>query len=297
MKPAEGIPVFELFGETAELPDVLHCERIKDRASEHGWNISAHRHTRMSQVILIETGMANSVLDNETFVFECNTFLFIPANCVHSFSFSPDTEGLVITLPLDIVHSLGPLSKEAAASLTHPIKGSTTQELSSLTELFANAYQSISLFRAQLSVALAHAMLASIAAIGCESVAESADPQKWHLQQFDRLLTEHLAQGWKPCDYADALAISTGHLSRLCRASQGVSASVYIEIATMTEAARLLAFTQMPVANVGYKLGFADPSYFSRRFKNTRGITPTEYRNQFSDNTPPNIEINNDNRK
>lgn len=284
MKPAEGIPVFELFGETAELPDVVHCERIRDRAREHGWNISAHRHRRMSQLFLIESGQAHSILDNEAFVFKSNTFLYLPAHCVHSFTFAPDTEGFVITLPLEIVHSLAPPSQEAAHSLTQVIKGTTPSSLTTLIELFTSAYMDKNLLRTQLTVSLAHSILATIAAIGCDSKTQLDESHKSHIQQFDRLLNQHLHDGWRPSDYARSLSISTGHLSRLCRESQGVSASTYIEIATMSEAARLLAFTQMSVASVGYKLGFNDPSYFSRRFKSTRGTTPTEYRNQFLDN-------------
>ncbi len=284
MNRAEGIPVFELFGETAELPDVVHCERIRDRAREHGWKISAHRHRRMSQLILIETGQAHSILDNEAFVFESHTFLYLPPHCVHSFSFAPDTEGIVITLPLEIVRSLAPPSQEAAHSLTQVIKGTTPDSLSKLVKLFTTAYNNKNLLRTQLTVSLAHTILATIAAIGCDNAIQLDETHKSHLQQFDRLLNQHLQDGWKPSDYACALSISTGHLSRLCRESQGVSASTYIEIATMSEAARLLAFTQMSVANVGYKLGFNDPSYFSRRFKSTRGKTPSEYRNQFLDN-------------
>ena len=284
MEPAEGIPVFELFGETADLPDVVHCERIRDRAREHGWNISAHRHRRMSQLILIETGQANSILDNEAFAFEPHTFLYLPAQCVHSFSFAPDTEGIVITLPLEIVHSLAPPSQEATRSLTQIIKGATPASLATLIELFTNTYKNKDLLRTQLTVSLAHAILATVAAVGCDNSTQLDETHQSHLQHFDRLLTQHLNEGWRPSDYARALSISTGHLSRLCRATQGVSASTYIEIATMSEAARLLAFTQMSVANVGYKLGFSDPSYFSRRFKSTRGTTPSEYRNQFLDN-------------
>ena len=79
--------------------------------------------------------------------------------------------------------------------------------------------------------------------------------------------------------------MSTGHLGRLCRHALGMSTSAYIEATRMTEAARLLAFTQMPIAEVGYRLGFTDPSYFTRRFHKAREQTPTDYRDQFLDNS------------
>jgi len=60
-----------------------------------------------------------------------------------------------------------------------------------------------------------------------------------------------------------------------------LSASAYIEAHIIQEACRLLAFTQLSVAEVGYRLGFADPSYFSRRFRAVQQETPSVYRQRF----------------
>ncbi len=284
MSITSNIPVFELFGETSGFPDVLHCERIRDRASEHGWIISPHRHSRMSQLFLIEKGEADALLDTQALTFKADTFLYIPPHCVHSFSFAADTEGYVLTFPVDIIKSLGPVSQDAIQSLSNVIEGRTSQALKDLIHLFAQRYNHKGVFRSQVTIGLAHATLAIVAEVGHEPQSNSTDNKRGHIQQLDSLIAEHQARGWGAGDYAQALSISTGHLSRICRASQGVSASTYIESATMNEAARLLAFTQMSVADVGYKLGFADPSYFSRRFKTVRAQTPSQYRLQFLDN-------------
>ncbi|WP_239017514.1 AraC family transcriptional regulator [Paenirhodobacter huangdaonensis] len=36
------------------------------------------------------------------------------------------------------------------------------------------------------------------------------------------------------------------------------------------------------MAEIGYRLAFDDPAYFSRRFRAVRGLTPSDYRAQFS---------------
>jgi AraC family 4-hydroxyphenylacetate 3-monooxygenase operon regulatory protein len=48
----------------------------------------------------------------------------------------------------------------------------------------------------------------------------------------------------------------------------------------LSEARRLLRFTQIPVAELSYQLGFADPAYFSRFFKQRTGLPPGEFRRQ-----------------
>jgi len=44
------------------------------------------------------------------------------------------------------------------------------------------------------------------------------------------------------------------------------------------DACRMLAETAMPVKEIAITLGFEDPLYFSRRFRQLTGLTPTEYR-------------------
>ena len=47
--------------------------------------------------------------------------------------------------------------------------------------------------------------------------------------------------------------------------------------------------SQMPVTSIGYEVGFKDPSYFARAFKQFTGCTPSEYR-QAHRTTPPQDE-------
>ena len=44
------------------------------------------------------------------------------------------------------------------------------------------------------------------------------------------------------------------------------------------EAQRELLFTQIPVQEIGFRLGFADPAYFSRFFLTRTGLSPRQWR-------------------
>src|SRR3989338_7360373 len=52
-----SIQSYSLFGESQHLPDVLHCETIAARSVLHDWELAPHRHTRLHQVLLIESGV------------------------------------------------------------------------------------------------------------------------------------------------------------------------------------------------------------------------------------------------
>lgn len=281
MNKAQPIPVFTLFGETEHFPDVVHCERIIDRAMDHDWRIPAHRHAQMSQLFWISDGTVEAIIDGKSSVLSSGEFLYIPAQIVHEFVFSPQTIGYVISLPNSVVGSIGPVHDSLQPALSSPLIGRYCPELDAMVDLMNTALKSDSIFRAQTSVALAHAILSKLAEIAVESNLATT-PAMAKLSELNRLIADHASDGWGATQYANALCISTGHLSRLCRDATGVGATAYIEQIIMEEACRMLAFTQFPISEIGYRLGYDDPSYFSKRFRSTRQQTPTEYRKRFA---------------
>jgi AraC family transcriptional activator of pobA len=152
-------------------------------------------------------------------------------------------------------------------------------QLASLTNTLSETLNTSKMFRQQIAVGLAHAVLGTIASLAPSTRFMPSDPR---LADFDALILQHQKLGLSAADYAALLGVSTGHLSRLCRKATGRGAGAYIERSTMNEACRLLAFTRMPVAEIGYHSGYSDPSYFSKRFRAARGQTPTQYRAAFA---------------
>lgn len=80
---------------------------------------------------------------------------------------------------------------------------------------------------------------------------------------------------------ATKLSLSAGYLSDLLKQETGKTAIDHIHLALINEAKNILMSTDNTVAETAFQLGFENPPYFSRLFKKSVGITPTEYRNQF----------------
>ncbi len=282
MSLASQIPVFNLFGETGAFPDVVHCERIRDRARLHDWEIAPHRHREMAQVFYMEQGAARARLDGREIPLDDGIFLFVPAQVVHGFAFRQGAEGLVLSFPLTLVSGLAGASAGLGARLSRAFAARADERAAALMRQIADAFAGHGTFRAPLLAGLAQALLAVVAEAGDRAAAETQPLAQRRMIAFDTLLAEHLADGWSAADFASALAMSPGHLNRICRAATGASVSRHIETARMTEARRLLAFTRLPVAEIGYRLGFSDPPYFSRRFRAVTGETPSDYRERFA---------------
>jgi AraC family transcriptional activator of pobA len=80
-------------------------------------------------------------------------------------------------------------------------------------------------------------------------------------------------------DYAQALAVTTSHLNESLRLETGLTAGDLIRARLLLEAKRLLLHSELTMAEIGYELGFNDPSYFSRFVRQEHKTSPAELRN------------------
>jgi len=77
---------------------------------------------------------------------------------------------------------------------------------------------------------------------------------------------------------ADHIGVSEGHLSRMFRKFMAINIVDYITKKRMEEAGKLLSKTSFSIEKIADMVGYRTPHYFSRRFKDTYGYTPSEYR-------------------
>jgi len=97
-------------------------------------------------------------------------------------------------------------------------------------------------------------------------------------QMIDRRLkSEQPRSPVSLAEAADALAISTGHLSRTFRRATGTTFQEYSLMRRMELAKRLLLDPLTNVASVSSRCGFATPAYFARVFRRIVGCSPTDY--------------------
>lgn len=79
-------------------------------------------------------------------------------------------------------------------------------------------------------------------------------------------------------DVAAALNLTPGHLTTAVRRKTGRTVQDWITERRLTEARRLLAETDLPVAEVGRRTGYPDAGYFARTFRREHGVPPRAWR-------------------
>ena len=78
--------------------------------------------------------------------------------------------------------------------------------------------------------------------------------------------------------YANKLFITPDHLNRTFKAKIGKTAKDYIQARIITEAKRLLYFTDLSNKEIGFELGFNEPANFSAFFKKQTQVSPSNFK-------------------
>ena len=75
--------------------------------------------------------------------------------------------------------------------------------------------------------------------------------------------------------------VSVSALSHRFRAATGVSVMEYLQSCRIAQAKRMLVESDLCIGDIVEKCGFSDCSNFSRTFKKTVGITPTQFKKKY----------------
>jgi AraC-like DNA-binding protein len=88
-------------------------------------------------------------------------------------------------------------------------------------------------------------------------------------------------------ELATAACVSPSYLCRVFRKQYSCGPSAALELVRLERARTMLARSNLTISQVASACGFADPLYFSRRFRATHGIAPSAYRDNGPAADPP----------
>ena len=108
---------------------------------------------------------------------------------------------------------------------------------------------------------------------------KSASSQEKTFHKFLHLITLHGLHERKIEFYADKLCITPNHLGAVVKKVSGLTVMQWLNRHAIQKAKVLLRYSDLPIWEVAERMNFANPSFFSKFFKNETGMTPGEYRN------------------
>ncbi|WP_237371616.1 helix-turn-helix domain-containing protein [Rhizobium sp. SL42] len=282
------IPTYELYGEDepASARFWVHCETIPARSSQYHWEIGLHRHVHFFQILLVTGGSGDALFGSEIVRFEPCAVLTIPPAINHGFRFSPDIDGHVLTflasrLPVrpGEPNQLGAFLQSPRVTQlddNHADSGLIRESLRRLCQEWQDRRGGRTLL---LEAYLATALTLTARLAGQEAGdAETTDENDRRMEALTAMMHREVRNHRAASFYAKALGISPTHLNRVVKNKAGVSTQDLLMRRLLEEAQRELLFTPGSIQEVAFRLGFADPAYFSRFFTRQTGTTPRAWR-------------------
>lgn len=107
------------------------------------------------------------------------------------------------------------------------------------------------------------------------------DPKLTQFIKFQNAVKHHLQRKKKVKDYADLLHTTTQKLNELSYQFVNVSAKNYIINTLILESKRYLVGTELTTKEISYKLGFDEPTNFTKFFKQHSQMLPSDFRQRF----------------
>ncbi len=116
------LPTYTLYGEVNARPatDWLHWESIAERSSRHRWQIQAHRHATLFQILYIRRGRGEATIDAQVSPLRGPCLLTVPALVPHGFRFKPGIDGSVFTVLQAHIEQLLAATPELPARVLQP---------------------------------------------------------------------------------------------------------------------------------------------------------------------------------
>ena len=276
-----AIRSYNLFGETSDVPDVVHCETIAARSVLHDWELEPHRHARLHQVLLVSRGGGEVTLEGQSHRLRPMSLVNVPTGQVHGFSFRPGTDGFVVTVVAEFLDQVLVPSEGLARILGKAGVIAGTAEMRKLATAVFAEFGARRYARAHLLRSLSGTLLGLVArALSAEHSPAAHTPGADIVRRFEDLLDAHFLEHWPVARYAEALNVTPTHLTRVVREAFGCPATQMIRDRMVREARRHLVYTNLSISQIAYALRFDDPAYFTRTFTQATGQSPRAFRSR-----------------
>lgn len=102
------------------------------------------------------------------------------------------------------------------------------------------------------------------------------------VKNFKTIVEQNYNRSHQVKFYADSLNVTPNYLNEVIKSSINVSAKDFIQNRLILEAKRMIIFTEKSGKEIGFDLGFDDPSHFSKFFKSNTGQSLQDFKQSIS---------------
>ena len=111
-----------------------------------------------------------------------------------------------------------------------------------------------------------------------ESKGKKEDIRNYAIRRAINYIREHYSENISLDMLSEQLEITPEYLSALFNKEVGINFSTFLKQFRISQAKRLLKGTDYKIYEIAAQVGYNDPKYFNRVFKEEIGVSPGDYR-------------------
>ena len=253
---------------------------LRELSAEAGF--TEPRRLDHDMLVLVTVGHGHHEIDFRAYPCRPGTLLWARRGQVVRFGGNPGLDAIVVCWGADAVaevaddpalvdRRLGPVCWQLAGEDEDAVINEVSQLVVDC-QRHRSGTLAAGLLRHQLAV-----LLLRIALLPGRAAAGAAERSEAYLRFRDEVERD-FARTRRVEDYAERMGYSVRTLTRACLAATGRSAKQVIDDRVTLEAMRQLAVTDAPIADIGRRLGFPEPTNFGRFFHREAGVSPGAFR-------------------
>ncbi len=237
-------------------------------------------------ITFIQSGSGELCLDGESIILESNTIVFTSPFQVRSWKSLNSLKGIALFFVRDFVNMLFNDRYFLDRFMFFDNSG-VISHLKVDSEFFSNIFEILVEMEKEFQTKdidtneiLASNLYKILASLNRKTRLHNLEAKVFvnpYIHAFKQLLEEKFKEEHQVNFYAQELAITSSHLSDLCKKNLGVNASEIIKDRLVLEAKRLILYTELNIKQIAFALNFSESANFNRFFKNNVGCSPGSY--------------------
>lgn len=251
----------------------------------HEHKKTPHRHA-YQEIIWVRQGRVEHLLDGENIEYPALTLLIIPKGRIHRFLPAANCVGCAIRFREELLlqpsHLLfSQFTRHTALTLT-PEQAAVVETYFSLLRNESAVKDPYNLQPLRYLLAAFIAKLEELRLMQAQMIPQDFTRTLCLWNRFNATIELKFKSEHNVRYYATELGVSPRKLGEIVKLYTGKYVSTVIDERLITEAKRLLLFSDHSVKDIAFELGFAEHSYFTKVFKKLTGLSPSDFKNSTS---------------
>ncbi|WP_375753614.1 helix-turn-helix transcriptional regulator [Vibrio sp. HN007] len=244
--------------------------------------VSEPHRLNFNALIYITEGEGIHYIEHKMYRLRPGTLLTVGQNQIHAFTRELSVEGYVLPFNAEMLN-LNAQESYADLMLAALNENNVVQDAGEavdiLFEQMVKEFESESEFQREIIRNLLRAIiLKSVVPNYKKELNERAPAGQKDFYRIKNYIDEHFAERPTTSEIASALNKSVKQINRLAKDNASCSTKELLDERVLTEAKRLLAYSQLSIVEVAHELGFNEATNMTKFFKRHTAISPKEFR-------------------